>query len=74
MGLIRGSVGLADGADTSLKQGQDIPLTGATRRAEGGCAKDASESETDRSETLRKAVSSFFSPPFSPPSAFPHPP
>lgn len=32
--VIRGSIGLADGAGTPLKQGQDIPLTGAKRQAE----------------------------------------
>ena len=34
--VIRGSIGLADGAGTPLKQGQDIPLTGAMRQEEGG--------------------------------------
>lgn len=54
--LIRGSVGLADRAGTPLKQGQDIPLTGAKHQAEVGWARDTSESETERSETLRKAM------------------
>lgn len=62
--VIRGSIGLADGAGTPLKQGQDIPLTGAKHQAEGGWARDTSESETGRSETLRKAILffSFFFP------------
>lgn len=34
--VIRGSIGLADGAGTPLNQGQDIPLAGAERQAGGG--------------------------------------
>lgn len=34
--MIRGSIGLANGADTPLRQGKDIPLTGARRQEEGG--------------------------------------
>lgn len=59
--VIRGSIGLADGAGTPLKQGQDIPLTGAKRQAE--VSEWLSESETERSETSREPkLFSFFSP------------
>lgn len=67
--VIRGSIGLADGAGTPLKQGQDIPLTGATHQPE--VSEWASEWERDGEKwDVQKAEAFFFF--FSFLSAFPH--
>lgn len=60
--VVRGSIGLAPGAGTPQRQRQDIPLTGARRREEGGRQREKSETERrgDSEATRHFFLFSFF--------------